>query len=154
MAISTMESWYASQNAANWICLLRSGDFLYLPTMKCSFTLERAPKATGRISYRHQTWQRTTQISLSKYHQLQSLSSIERIGAIENRRGAVEMTIIIVSVIICKYYTWITQLFSIYFDKQFIKINMVADAVSSVSKHSLDECFLELLNEELCPLKS
>lgn len=86
--------------------------------MKCSFTVERALKPTGRMSYRHQTWQRTTQISLSKYHQLQSLSSVERrIGVIENRTGAVEMTIVVVSVIIRKYYTWIVQLFSINFDK-------------------------------------
>lgn len=63
--------------------------------MKCSFTLEKALKATGRMSYRHQTWQRTVQLSLSKYRQLQSLSSIEmRIGAIESRTGAVEITLV------------------------------------------------------------
>lgn len=48
---------------------------------------------------------------LAKYHQLLSLSSVEmRIGAIENSTGAVEVTIV-VSVIICKYYTRLPNYF-------------------------------------------
>lgn len=108
MVISRMENQYTSQNPAEQIFLSRSGNFSLLTSMKCSFTVVKALKTIGNMSYIHQTWQRTTQLSvvLKNITNCRACLTFKKTGAIEMR-----MLVVSVAIILSRYYAQITNFF-------------------------------------------
>lgn len=129
MVIFTMENWPRSLNTANRFVFQGRVGFSLLTSIKCSFSVVRVLKTVGRIGYIHQTWQRITKSSL-----VWKNTTNYRVCPTLSKRRAIKMAIVVISVALWKYCSWIAQLFSTYFKKEFIKINLMPGFVSLDSK--------------------